>query len=185
MHMHTAMNVYTSRIRAFDMIHTFIDSIGYTLRKYAEGVIWGPKWVHYLHAPRAGGPNWHVSSSALLCRFQCSWAWNGQVRATCLSSRGVNPIFEKGCAVSDQPEHQTERFLSSHMLYLTSQRNKLSDFWAAVCCIWPASASNWVIFSVLKSLQRIKIIARGMGQNEQVVGEICKPMCRSPWKAPI
>jgi hypothetical protein len=24
-----------------------------------------------------------------------------------------------------------------------------------------------------------------MGQNEQVVGEICKPMCRSPWKAPI
>jgi hypothetical protein len=26
------------------------------------------KVSYFLHAPRAGGPNWHVSSSALLCR---------------------------------------------------------------------------------------------------------------------
>jgi len=37
-------------------------------KKISEGVIWGPKWVYFLHAPRAGGPNWHASSSALLYR---------------------------------------------------------------------------------------------------------------------
>ena len=26
-------------------------------------------------------------------------------------------------------------------------------FWAAVCCIWPASAPNWVMFGVLESLK--------------------------------
>ena len=51
------------------------------------------------------------------------------------------------------------------MLYLTSQ-HKLSDVWC---------------FEVLI----IKIIAREMGQTNQVVGEICKLMCHSPWKAPI
>ena len=61
--------------------------------KPPEGGHWDPKWVYFLHASRAGGPNWHGSSSALLCNFQCSWAWNGKVRATCLSSRGVNPTF--------------------------------------------------------------------------------------------
>jgi len=36
---------------------------------FSEGGHWGPKWVYYLHAPRAGGPNWQVSSSALICRI--------------------------------------------------------------------------------------------------------------------
>ena len=52
-------------------------------------------------------------------------------------------------------------FLSSHMLYLTSQRTKLSDFWCYGILI-------------------IKTIARKMGQKEQVVGELCKLMCCSP-----
>jgi hypothetical protein len=59
----------------------------------AEGVTWGQKWYGFGMLLGYGSPNLHVSSSALLCRFQCSWAWNGPVRATCLSSRGVNPTF--------------------------------------------------------------------------------------------
>jgi hypothetical protein len=59
-------------------------------------------------------------------------------------------------------------FLSSHMLYLSSQRTKLSDF------------------SVLKFLEKDKDhCKKTMEQREQVVGEICKLMCHSPWKAPI
>ena len=78
-----------------------------------EGVIWGPKWVWFSHAPRAGGHNWYVSSSGLICGSQCSWAWNIPVMATCLSSRGMNLTF-----------------------------------WAAICCSWPASAPNPLVFSV-------------------------------------
>jgi len=91
-----------------------------------EGVSWGQKWYSFGMLLGYGSPNLHVSSSALICRFQCSWAWNVPARATCLSSRGVNLTF-----------------------------------WAAICCIWPASAPNPVIFSVwslynkLRSLQEI------------------------------
>jgi hypothetical protein len=54
------------------------------------------------------------------------------------------------------------------VLYLTSQRTKLSDFWC---------------FGVL--VINKEIIAKIMEQKKQVVGEICKLMCHSPWKAPI
>jgi hypothetical protein len=53
------------------------------------------------------------------------------------------------------------------MLYLTSQRTKLSDFWC---------------FGIIT---KNKIIAKETGQKDYVVGEVCKMMCHSPWKAPI
>jgi hypothetical protein len=53
------------------------------------------------------------------------------------------------------------------MLYLTSKRTKLSD------------VSSFELFI------KIKITAREMEQKEQVVIEICKLMCHSPWTAPI
>jgi hypothetical protein len=58
-----------------------------------------------------GSPYLLVSSSHLICRLQCSWAWNQQVRGAIPNWLRCEPYF-----------------LSSHMLYLTSQSTKLSDF---------------------------------------------------------
>ena len=78
----------------------------------ARGETLRPKMVRFSHAPRAGGPNWYVSSSALICKFQSSQARNLQVR-------GPIPNWPR----------REPYFLSSHMLYLTSQRTKLSNNW--------------------------------------------------------
>jgi hypothetical protein len=53
------------------------------------------------------------------------------------------------------------------MLYLTSQRTKLSDVWC---------------FGVLKIN---KDHCKNNGAKRASGGEICKLMCLSPWKAPI
>jgi hypothetical protein len=65
---------------------------------------------------KCGPLNLQVSSSALLCKFQSSWAWNMPVMATCLSSRGVNLLFEQPYAASDRPAHQTWWFLVFEVL---------------------------------------------------------------------
>jgi len=57
--------------------------------KISRGGYLRPKMGIIFHAPRAGGPNWQVSSSALLCRFHAA----KPVRATCLSSRGINLTY--------------------------------------------------------------------------------------------
>jgi hypothetical protein len=59
-----------------------------------------------------GPRNWLVSSSALICRFQCSWARNLPVRGP----------------ITNQP-HREPYFSSSHMLYLIGQSTRLS------CCL--------------------------------------------------
>jgi hypothetical protein len=97
-----------------------------------------------------GPPNLQVSSSALICRFQCSWAWNVQITG----------------AIPNRPRREPY-FLSSHMLYLTSQRIKLSDFWC---------------FGILRVN---KDHCKRNGAKRKVVGEVCKLMCHSPLKAPI
>ena len=79
---------------------------------FSEGVIWGTKWYDFCMLPGYGPPNWHVSSLTLVCRFQCNWAWNVPVRGP----------------IPNRPQREPY-FLSSHMLYLTSQRIRLSDFW--------------------------------------------------------
>jgi len=43
--------------------------VGGNRRSIPEGVIWDSELVYFSQAPRAGGPNWYVSSSALICRF--------------------------------------------------------------------------------------------------------------------
>ena len=74
-------------VEVFVCLHTLLH------RNFPEGVIWGPKWVNFLHAPRAGGPNWHVSSSALLCRFYCSWAWKGKLGPPASAAAAWTLIF--------------------------------------------------------------------------------------------
>jgi hypothetical protein len=57
--------------------------------------------------------------------------------------------------------------LSSHILYLTSQHTKLIDVWC------------------FETLELSKDHCKKMEQKEQVLGEICKCMHHSPWRAPI
>jgi len=76
-----------------------------------EGVIWRQKWYGFGMLLGYGSRSLHTSSSALICRFQCSWVWNVQ-------STG---------AIPNRPRRDPY-ILSSHMLYLTSQRTKLCDF---------------------------------------------------------
>jgi len=57
-----------------------------------------------------GHPNWSFLSSALLCKFQCSWAWIVPVQVPIPNRPRCGPYF-----------------LSNHMLYLTSQSTKLCD----------------------------------------------------------
>jgi len=78
----------------------------------SRGGHWGPKWFTFCMLPGYGSRNLHVSSSALICRFLCSWAWNVQITG----------------AITNRPRREPY-FLSSHTLYLTSQRTKPSDFW--------------------------------------------------------
>ena len=68
--------------------------------------------IYILHAPRAGGCNLHVSISALICRCMIPMQ---------LSLKRAN---------YGHPPQQPRRepyFLSSHTLYLTSQRTKPGD----------------------------------------------------------
>ena len=43
--------------------------VGGNRRSIPEGFIWDSELVYFSQAPRAGGPNWYVSSSALICKF--------------------------------------------------------------------------------------------------------------------
>jgi len=70
----------------------------------------GKLWYDFCMLLGYGPPNLHVSSSALTCRFQCSWSWNVQIRGP----------------IPNRPRREPY-FLSSHMLYLTSQRTKPGD----------------------------------------------------------
>ena len=79
----------------------------------AEGGIWGQKWYGFGMLLGYGSHNLQVSSSTLICSwawFQCSWAWNLQIMGAVPNRLRREPFF-----------------LSSHTLYLTSQRTKLSD----------------------------------------------------------
>jgi hypothetical protein len=66
-----------------------------------------------------GSRNLHVSSSTLICRFQCSWAWNVQITG----------------AIPNRPRREAY-FMSSHMLYLTSQSIKLNEFVCVLDSLW-------------------------------------------------
>jgi len=115
-------------MKQIDIIWERADCLIFNVWNFSEGVSWGPEWVCFLHAPRQVAVTGRFQAQ-LCCRFQCSYAWNLPVTATCLSSCGVD---------------------------LTC--------WAAICCFWPASAPNWVMFGVLESLLCIKIIAITMEQ---------------------
>jgi len=80
----------------------------YYTRINSEGVIWGQKTYSFCMLLGYGPPNLHVSSSALIC-FQCSWAWNVQIRGP-IPNRPRRELFEQPYAVSNQPVHQTRWF---------------------------------------------------------------------------
>jgi hypothetical protein len=101
-----ARTVYTHRVWPY--IYTKNTRGGY-----------GQKWYNFCMLLGYGPPNLHVSSSAVKCRFQCSWAWNVQIRGPIPNRPRRDPYF-----------------LSSHMLYLTSQRTKLSNVWCFESLNW-------------------------------------------------
>ena len=76
------------------------------------GYLRPPKWVWFLHDPRAGGPNWFQAQLWYVVQwFQCSWLETYQLGPPASAAAAWTLLFEQQYAVSDQPAHQTRWFL--------------------------------------------------------------------------
>ena len=74
----------------------------------SEGLIWGPKWLYFLHAPRVWAP-W-LAGFKLSSDFNAAELETGKLGPPASAAAAWTLLFEQPYAVSDQPEHKIEIF---------------------------------------------------------------------------
>ena len=105
-----------------------------------------PRMGMFLHVPRAGGRNWQVQAQLCYVTDFLNPNPNSPKQYEIPLQLSLKPA---GYGHLPQQPRREPNILSSHMLYLTSQRTKLSDVWCFEVLIinqdekWGKKISGW------------------------------------------